>query len=444
MNLVKEAGWEGLADSTLERERLERWGKAYGAWLEDLQNRYSKNVWVDAHQAWREFNLTLHILPWEIKREDIDKYRNGLIERGLRPATIRLRLMNLSRFYDFCILGGVDEELAGRNNPFTQVEWPKVRSYERPTYLKPADERKFLRTIQRESSVIGQRDQALFLTLLSTGIAAGEVRRLQWQDLGLVDGQAWILRKGGCERSPLPAATWTAIENWLTASGRLVNMAAVDYVFTPSKDPLVREAGSQAEDWRRDRPLSLDEVHYLLKLYAGWAGLNAEMITCHTLRNTAALRMLERGASIQTILTNTGRRNEIETRKFLRKLAQNGAPVGHSRKRLIRKNEAMPSRKPDRAKPGNRRALWHGFYAKSLPEMETLEEWGIHLEGIEREIMMKRMAILRMTMFFQEINSPEEGIFQLNLVGKAAVRVTNMIYKRYLAQQSQDSGNLIK
>ena len=34
--------------------------------------------------------------------------------------------------------------------------------------------------------------------------------------------------------------------------------------------------------------LSADEVHYLLKLYAGWVGLKAKEIMYHTLRHTAA------------------------------------------------------------------------------------------------------------------------------------------------------------
>jgi len=36
------------------------------------------------------------------------------------------------------------------------------------------------------------------------------------------------------------------------------------------------------------RVLLADEVHYPQKLYAGWAGLKAKEITCHTLRHTMA------------------------------------------------------------------------------------------------------------------------------------------------------------
>lgn len=342
--------------------------------------------------------------------------------------------MNLSRFYDFFVKSGIEKELTERENPFVQVEWPKVRSYEKPTYLRPADERKFLRTIQRDPSAIGKRDYALFLTLLSTGRAASEVRKLQWQDLGFDGDLGRVQRRDSGDPYPLAGSTWKAIQDWLMASGRLEKMTEEDYVFTPSKDPLIYEAGNRDEDWTGNRPLSQDEVHYLLKLYTGWAGLNTKMVTCHTLRNTAALRLLERGESVQSILASTGRNNAVETRKYLKKLVQNGVAVGHSRKRLIHMSEAIPSRKPGRAEPGNRRALWHGFYANSLPEMDTLEEWGIHLEGIEREIMMKRMALLRMAYFFRESNSLDEAIFQLDLIGKAAVRVVNMIYKTYYTQ----------
>jgi site-specific recombinase XerD len=247
-----------------------------------------------------------------------------LVERGFRASTIRIQLMNLRRFYDFCARRGVDKETTGRENPFDQVVWPKIRSYEKPTYLKPADERKLLRTIQRDPSVIGQRDYALFLMLLSTGRPAGIVRKLKWRDLMVEGEQAWMVDKEADKREAIPGAVWKAIENWFMASGRLGTMKVEDFVFAPSRAPLVREAGNQAEDWVKDRPLSLDEVHYLLKLYASWAGLNTEMVTCHTLRNTAALRMLARGENIQSIQTSMGRKDAAETRKYLKKLTQNG------------------------------------------------------------------------------------------------------------------------
>jgi integrase len=437
MNLVQEAGWEDLVNSTAEAERLQRWGQAYANWVGNLQAQYSQNVWEDAHHAWKEFNATIHKPPWEVKPEQVDQYRNGLVERGLRPATIRQRLVNLRRFYDFCVQGEVEGELAGGKNPFTQVEWPKERSYERPTYLQPADERKFLRTIQRDPSVIGQRDAALFGMLLSTGRPAGEIRRLRWQDLAIEGDQAWILSKGDGERQLIPAATWKAIENWLMASGRLEGMQAEDFVFTPSKDPLVREARDQAEDWARERPLSIDEVNYLLKLYAGWTGLNPDQVTCHTLRNTAARRMLERGESCEAIQASTGRRDFLGTRKYLKKLAQDGEPIRHSRLWLIRKNDAMPSRKPGRAEPGNRRGLRHGLYAKSLPEMETLEEMGMHFEGRTLEIVRNRMVLLRIATFYGEPKSLEEALTLLRVTGRAATRVANLIYKIHL-DQSKD------
>ena len=430
MEPAKQTGWEGLSDYTLETERLKCWGDAYAAWLRGLQAHYSQNVWEDADHAWKEFIAYILKPPWEVKPEDVERYKTWVIQRGLSASTIRIRLMNLRRFYDFCTQSGVDEELVGRENPFNQVEWPKIYSYEKPTYLQPTDERKLLRTIKRDRSAIGRRDYALFLMLVSTGRPAGDVRTLQWRDLVFEGEQVWIAGKGANDRQALPEAVWKAIEHWLTISGRFETVKAKDFIFTPSREALVREAGSEAEDWIKDRPLSMDEVHYLLKLYAGWAGLNAEEVTCHTLRNTAALRKLENGESTQSIQASMGRNDAAETRKYLKKLTQNGVPVGHSRKQLIRKNEDLPSRKPGRAQPGNRLNLRHGYYAKSLPEMEAFERAGIRLEGTERLILMNRFVILRTLIISRDAKSIEQMAILLNIAGKAAGRVAKLIYKK--------------
>jgi integrase len=97
-------------------------------------------------------------------------------------------------------------------------------------------------------------------------------------------------------RFELPWEVWEEMRVYLKAAGRIDVIQAEEYIFAPSKAALVREAGGEAEDWAGGRPLSLDQLHYLVKLYAEWAGLKAEEITCHTLRHPAKMATWEEAA----------------------------------------------------------------------------------------------------------------------------------------------------
>lgn len=70
----------------------------------------------------------------------------------------------------------------------------------------------------------------------------------------------------------MPREVWEAIKVYLEASGRWEGIKLEEYVFARSKEALVKEASEKAEDWAGERPLSMDKLHSLVKLYAGWAG----------------------------------------------------------------------------------------------------------------------------------------------------------------------------
>src|SRR3990170_4138459 len=212
-------------------ERMRRWGEAFETWLEERKTRFSPNVGKEAYNAWEDFLGFTQKPPWEVRVEDIEVYVEALKKRGLSIGTIHKRLTGLAKFYKHCQERGIEAECGGVFNPVAGASRPRLTQYEKANYLSEEEE----------------------------------------------------------------AALREAIQVYLEASGRRAEIKPGDYVFAPGKEPLVREAGGRAEDWAGERPLSKDELHYLLKLYAGWAGLKAKEITCHTLRHTAAMWQAERG-----------------------------------------------------------------------------------------------------------------------------------------------------
>ncbi len=168
----------------------------------------------------------------------------------------------------------------------------------------------------------------------------------------------------------MPEEVWEAIQVYLEAAGRIDTIQPEEYVFAPSKEALVREAGGNKDDWAAERPLSMDQLHYLVKLYSGWAGLKAEEITCHTLRHTAVMRLVEEAEEQGAVVARLGRRSASKTKEYLG--AMRKKPTGQLRRRKGGKwkEGQAPSREPCRTKPRNHLALGHGLRAKYLPELE--------------------------------------------------------------------------
>ena len=229
------------------------------------------------------------------------------------------------------------------------------------------------------------------------------------------------------KRIELPGEVWEAIRVYLEAAGRIETIQPEEYVFAPSREPLVREAGGNKEDWAGERPLSMDQLHYRLKLYAGWAGLKAEEITCHTLRHTAVMRLDEEAEEEAAVVARLGRRSASKTREYLE--AMRKKPVGQLRRRKggIWKEGQAPPRGPCRTKLRNHLALRHGLRAKYLPELEEMEEQGMQLRGLERELVRLRVVVRRAAKLSGEAETLKEALEMLEAGSTAAVRMGKVL-----------------
>ena len=406
-----------MEEGEVNGERMERWGQAFEDWMEERRTRFSQKVAKRSHLAWREFLASTRKAPWEVGVEDVEGHIAELEKRGLRPGTILDRLAGLSKFYEHCQKKGIDRVCETGFNPARQARRPKVVQYEKANYLSRAEEAALLEAIRQDPSPMGKRDYALILMLLRTGRRAGQVRQLKWGALGEGEG---IRDRGG-----LAEEVWEAVREYLEATGRWEGIGAEEYVFAPSEAALVRESRERAEDWAGSRPLSTDELHYLVKLHAGRAGLKAKRITCHTLRHTAAMRRAESGETVEAIGAFL-RMERYHTTTYLKKLETQPKERLRARKRASSVEET-PSRGPCRTKPRNHLALEHGLTAKYLPEFEWLAEQGVQLQEIDWVILRYRVVMRRAMLVGNEVRTLEEAIRILKVMGIAACRLVKAI-----------------
>ena len=224
---------------------------------------------------------------------------------------------------------------------------------------------------------------------------------------------------------------WEAVREYLEATGRWEGMQPEEYVFVPSRDPLLRLAGAQAEDWDGSQPLSQVQLLKLLKQHAERAGLKAGKITCHTLRHTAVMRQVEAGASPEAVGAMLGIERARNTKDYLERLAKKPKGRLRARKQLDPAtgelvppgSPEIPSRGPCYAQPRNHLALKHGFYAKYLPEFEWLAEDGREPQGMDRAIMRWRIVMRRVMIVGYDVDNLEDAMRYLKLTGLASHRL---------------------
>jgi site-specific recombinase XerD len=150
----------------------------------------------------------------------------------------------------------------------------------------------------------GRRDHAMLVLAVQTGLRISEVIALSRGDVNLgVGAHVRCIGKGRKERAtPLTALTVAVLRGWLA------------------------ERGGQADDplfpTRTGTRLSRDAIEHRLARHldtarASCASLSAKHVTMHTLRHTAAMRLLHAGVDIAVIALWLGHEQIATTHIYL-------------------------------------------------------------------------------------------------------------------------------
>ena len=373
-------------------ERMRRWAGAFDDWRQERRETHHKTAACNDKLAWGEFLGLVKKAPWEVDWRDVQVYVDHSLEEGMTPGTLTNRLTSLSKFYDFVQEKGMgsptDAGDDGGFNPVKEIERPNVQYRKRMRYLSAEKARALMDAIDREWSLIGKRDYAMFLMHLVTGLQSGEIRHLRRDDLRAGEEGSEVRQQIGGEDhwATLPSAAWAAIQEYLQAAGRWAEIQAEEYIFAPIKNALLEEPSGKAEEWASERPISVNQCHSLLKKYASWAGLEAEKVTMHTLRHTAAMLQVEAGVDAAGLQAFLGNKSLDATKSYLRILAENAPQPAQNGEGPTRDLSVPPQRGPSRAKPGEQRRLVHGFYTENLPDEEVQAVIAEGIIGMEEEI----------------------------------------------------------
>jgi integrase len=179
------------------------------------------------------------------------------------------------------------------------------------------------------STWAGRRDHAMILLAAQTGLRVSELTGLTISDVHLGTGaHVSCTGKGRKQRiTPLTAGTAAVLRTWLAERGG-----------QPAQPLFPARTGG---------PLSRDAIEHRLARHVTTAAarcpsLNAKKITAHTLRHTAAMRLLHAGTDTAVIALWLGHEQADTTQIYL-----------HAD--LALKERALARTKPPAARPGRYR-----------------------------------------------------------------------------------------
>lgn len=247
----------------------------------------------------------------EADPEQVAAWRDTLLARPLRAATVRHKLTALSSLYGELVAAG-----AARRNPVDGVERPDIQADARPAPVLTGRQARRLLDAPPADTLKGLRDRAMLAVLLYHGLTRRELGRLATGDI-LREGGEPCLRVMG-SRARVLALHPEALERmdaWLAGAGHGRDAAG----------PLFRPMAGKAA--AADRALGSSSVYRdVVRPHAERSGLAAEVegIGAHALRATAAATALGRGVPPLAVRDWLGHASVTATTRYYRPAASEG------------------------------------------------------------------------------------------------------------------------
>jgi integrase/recombinase XerD len=276
------------------------------AYLKDLRERGSHSLRERAERVLPLFFLhgrraldvrsvnEAHLCAFTLRLARMKDARSG---RPLSPATQRLYLLAVRRFFSFLLKRGVI--LA---DPAQSLPCPRAHTLPRRV-LSEAQARRLMNA-PFPGDVLGRRDRAILETLYGTGLRRGECVRLDVTDVDLGQGSVFV-RNGKGKKDRVVPLTGCAI-------------AALDVYLTESRPELLRGASQTALFLSsRGGRLCPSRLARLVQHHARAAGITGAVFP-HALRHSYATHLLKGQADVRHVQVLLGHGSIGSTVRYTR------------------------------------------------------------------------------------------------------------------------------
>lgn len=239
--------------------------------------------------------------PVNVTATDVIRWRDTLLKKGSRPATVTTKLSILRSFFEYLRASGVIEL-----NPASTklVPTPELPEGLAGRALTPKEVRYLLAGPDRQSPT-GARDFALMTLMCRTFLRVAEVASIRVSSFHWTSGR-WTLKvkvKGGRERTiPVPKDVKKAIDDYLQ-----LDDANRRQMKSGTSDAFVFQADVARRNFGENKSLTTRHIWHLVKKWAEFAGIGK--VTPHDLRRTAITRGLDLGHTYRQIQNGSGHKH---------------------------------------------------------------------------------------------------------------------------------------
>ncbi|MGI9641646.1 MAG: site-specific tyrosine recombinase [Acidimicrobiia bacterium] len=246
--------------------------------------RAERGLSVNTARAYRrdlvQYQETLEGLDVAPSDEAVRAHLDRLRADGLADASIARKLASIRAFHRFLVAEGFSA-----TDPTAAIGTP-TRPSSLPKALTIDEVAAVIEGIDTSTSV-GRRDRAIVELLYATGCRVSELVDVDLHDYDDETRTVLVTGKGNKQRLvPVGGYAHDAIATWLPD-----RMA----MRTPGRDP-----GALFLSTRGNR-LNRQAVWRLVKLHGQRAGIDADRLSPHVFRHSAATHMVEGGADLRTV-----------------------------------------------------------------------------------------------------------------------------------------------
>ena len=230
-----------------------------------------------------------------VTKDGVQRYLDYLAkERGNCAATRARKLASAKAYFNYLVETGVLKE-----NPALSIRSPKIEN-KQPDYLTDLEINRLLDAVKhRAKPEILQRDLAMIIILLHTGLRVSELTGLKLVDIDLGTKQLKILRKGRKEQYvPLNSEAVRVLGKYLSQREQ---QCQTDRCFVDLKG----------------NSLSRVSIYNIVRRYFNLAGINKDKKGPHVLRHTFCTRLHRKGVDPFIIKELAGHKNLSTTMRYV-------------------------------------------------------------------------------------------------------------------------------